>query len=163
MQLLDKHGIKIDCSVVPQLDLSFSPGRSVPYGNDYTKANIQPSYIHGNIFEVPMTSRKIRHLGEGTLKHKIKNLLMGENCWLRPISSNLKKLLFLTDYVEQEEKVDYLEFMIHSSELLPGGSPYCKTEKDVEQLYTLMEEYFSVLQSRGYVGVTLKEYTKIKG
>lgn len=163
LRVLDKYGIKTDCSVVPQTSFYALAGRSVAHGNDYTKARRIPSYIYGNILEVPMTARKIHRLGAGSLRHRLKNLLAGEQCWLRPLRTDLQALKNLTEYVEKEGEVDYLEFMIHSSELLPAANPYFQTTGDVEDLFACMEEYFSFLREKGYVGITLKEYTKQKG
>lgn len=48
--------------------------------------------------------------------------------------------------------------MIHSSELMPGGSPYFKTTQAVEELFLTIEKVFSLVKSKGYVGSTLYEY-----
>ena len=48
--------------------------------------------------------------------------------------------------------------MIHSAELMPGGSPYFKTEADIELLYSIMDTYFRQIVSAGYTGVTLSDY-----
>jgi hypothetical protein len=37
----------------------------------------------------------------------------------------------------------YVEFMIHSSELMPGGSPYFPSIESVEKLYRDLNELFS--------------------
>ena len=163
LRVLEKCGIKIDCSIVPQTSFYALAGRSVAHGSDYRRASRVPSYICGNIFEVPMTARKIRRLGAGSFKHRIKNLLLGERCWLRPLQMNAQALKRLTKQVEKERETDYVEFMIHSSELLPGANPYFQTEEDIEKLYECMEEYFSFLYKKGYVGVTLREYAQEKG
>lgn len=57
-----------------------------------------------------------------------------------------------------EPDTDYLEFMIHSSELMPGGSPYFQTEQDIESLYRTMQTIFSVIHRAGFSGMTLAEY-----
>ena len=49
-------------------------------------------------------------------------------------------------------------FMIHSSELMPGGSPNFKDENSIENLYIDIESIFSYAKSKGYVGITLREY-----
>ena len=162
LRVLEKCGIEIDCSVVPQTSFYALAGRSVAHGSDYTKASKVPSYLYRNIFEVPMTARKIHKLGVGSFKHRIKNLLLGENCWLRPLQMDAQTLKYLTEYVEREGETDYVEFMIHSSELLLGANPYFQTEEELEKLFVCMEEYFSFLQAKGYVGVTLKEYKEQK-
>jgi hypothetical protein len=56
---------------------------------------------------------------------------------------------------------DYVEFMLHSSEFMPGGSPTFKTQQDIEVLYRDLEQLFAWLQQRT-VGMTLAEYYQLK-
>ena len=60
--------------------------------------------------------------------------------------------------VSKEVETDYLEFMVHSSEMMPGGSPYFRTEKAIEKMYQDMEQFFAYVKELGYEGCTLKEY-----
>ena len=53
---------------------------------------------------------------------------------------------------------DYVEFMVHSSELMPGGSPYFKDERSINQLYIDLEELFTYVKHLGFEGITLNEY-----
>ena len=55
-------------------------------------------------------------------------------------------------------KDNYVEFMIHSSELMPNGSPYFKKTEDIDKLFKTMEKLFSYALKKGYVGCTLEEY-----
>ena len=66
-----------------------------------------------------------------------------------------KELISLVNKCKNE---DYLMFMIHSSELMPGGSPNFKTEEDIDKLYEIIENLFSYIQKQGFVGATLREY-----
>lgn len=56
---------------------------------------------------------------------------------------------------------DYVEFMLHSSEFMPKGSPTFQTDESIEQLYRDLESLFSWLQSRT-IGMTLSEYYQSK-
>ena len=47
--------------------------------------------------------------------------------------------------------------MIHSSELMPGGSPTFKSEEDIEKLYHDLEIIFERI-SKGFEGATVSEY-----
>ena len=49
------------------------------------------------------------------------------------------------------------EFMIHSSELMPGGSPRYPTARSIEALYGCLERLFAAAR-RDLVGLTLREY-----
>ena len=55
------------------------------------------------------------------------------------------------------EKRPYVEFTLHSSELMPGGSPTFPHKKDVEQLYRDLETIFRKA-SKHFVGSTLYEF-----
>lgn len=51
----------------------------------------------------------------------------------------------------------HLEFMIHSSELMPGGSPYFANEADIERIYTEIKALFEVV-SQHCRSMTLAEF-----
>ena len=48
-------------------------------------------------------------------------------------------------------------FMLHSSELMPGGSPTFRTEAQIEHLYRELAAIFSKARSLGYTGATFRE------
>ena len=50
--------------------------------------------------------------------------------------------------------------MVHSSELMPGGSPYFKNEYEIEVLYEVMNNYFHYLVECGYTGLSIGEYAQ---
>jgi hypothetical protein len=56
------------------------------------------------------------------------------------------------------EKLPVLEFMIHSSELMPGGSPYFRNRPDIERLYSDLDLLLSHASTMGISGATLAEY-----
>ena len=55
------------------------------------------------------------------------------------------------------EAVAHLEFMLHSSELMPGGSPAFKNASEIERLYEHLEMLFEDLAT-WCRGTTLKEF-----
>lgn len=139
---LARHGIRVDCSVTPEVDLSAIPGCEKNCGNDYRNVPKGTYRIHPDILEVPMTTRRVRHCREGSFKHRVKTLILGDGMWLRPLQKSVEPLKYLTERVLREKDCNHLEFMIHSSELMPGGSPYFQTEESVDVMYKVMEEYF---------------------
>lgn len=155
---LARHGIRVDCSVTPEMDLSQISGCSRNCGNDYRKAPKGIYKIHPDILEVPMTTRRIRHCRNGSLKHRVKTLLKGEEAWLRPIRHSVAPMKELTEKVIREGNGEYLEFMIHSSELMPGGSIFFKDADAVERLYKTMEQYFDYVTRLGYCGMTMQDF-----
>ena len=83
--------------------------------------------------------------------------VFGEGQWLRPIYKSVQELITLTEQVEREQS-DYLEFMIHSSEFMLGGSPYYKNAEEIEVLFEVMDKYFAYITKKGYIGSSLAEY-----
>lgn len=146
-----------DCSFTPEINLSTIPGCSRNIGNDYRNVNKTTHRLPNGVVEVPLTTRQIHHLAKGSLRHKASALIKGEKMWLRPHKKSLSDLLLLSNYVKDEGE-DYLEFMIHSSELMPGGSPYFKSEEEIELLYSIMQEYFGWISENGYKGDSLSDY-----
>ena len=158
LKSISRHGIRVDCSVTPETDLSRIPGCQTMCGNDYRKEPKGCYYIQPDLLEVPMTTRKLRHARQGSLKHRVKTLLCGESMWLRPLQMSVAPLKELTSKVMREKDCDHLEFMIHSSELMPGGSPYFKTNEDVEHLFATMDAYFNYISQLDICGATLQEF-----
>jgi len=57
-------------------------------------------------------------------------------------------------------KLPYLVMMFHSSELMPNCSIYRSDEKDIDQLYDLLEQLFQLLKDKGISATTLTEAAK---
>lgn len=160
-QLLKKYGYKVDCSVTPYVSWEKHLGESGLCGTDYRMYNKNTNEIIEGLLEVPMSIRKIKKTYDFTLKGIIKSLFFKEPTWMRPSTERIENLINLSDHIFNEKETDYLEFMIHSSEFMPGGSPYFKTEEDVEKLYKKLEKLFQHL-TENYIGATLKEYYELK-
>lgn len=80
--------------------------------------------------------------------------------WLRPSGGNVATM---QDVVTRTlaDGSDYVEYMLHSSEYMPGGSPTFKTPDDIERLYDSLEHFFAWLQPQ-VQGMTLAEYYQLK-
>jgi hypothetical protein len=50
--------------------------------------------------------------------------------------------------------------MLHSSELMPGGSPYNPTPESIEHLYRRLENLFKIVSRDGCEPVTLSEFAR---
>ncbi len=164
-KILKKYGYKVDCSVTPHVDWTNCVGVTGIAGSNYLKCPEKPYYIYEDILEVPMTIRR-KHMfvwerpySLYTLCREMKRFVFGRNQWLRPDGSLLEKpLMKLVDIVSAENQ--YLMFMIHSSELMPAGSPNFKTAESIERLYEIIEAVFRKATLLGYKGKTLKEYSE---
>lgn len=164
-RLLKKYGYKIDCSYTPGIDWSNHLGQTKDFkGPDYTKVEAYPHDIEG-IWEVPLISFK-KHIcfSCGSVREFLKSvyyLVFGKRIVLRPNGNNAAELKWLVSK-NAGSKNDYLMFMLHSSELMPKGSPTFPTEESIETLFADLEELFALI-SKDYTGITLSEYyDKIK-
>jgi len=157
-EILKKYGIITDCSCTPGISWKRNSGMTISGGSDYRYSNHYPHMIC-DILEVPVTIRHFSHyFSLRNVKHCIKTVFLGETIWLRPSFFSLKEMMDLVRNVSKEDDNDYLEFMIHSSELMPNGSPYFKNSFDVERLYSTMDSLFSFCMSLGYSGITLSDF-----
>lgn len=166
-ELLLKYGYKIDCSVTPNVSWTTCKGQTMnSCGNDYSEYPEEPYNIFSNnnksIYEIPMTIRTSNKfilpdkLSLKEMGRSIKHVFIRDVLWLRPNGKNLNKLIYLADFI-QESKSEYLMLMIHSSELMSGGSPTFGTKGDIEVLYRHMDILFQHI-SENFYGCTLKEY-----
>lgn len=163
--ILDRNGFLIDCSVTPLVNWSNIIGSTGTKGTDYSLYSTYPNMISEHILEVPMTIQRIHFFDKNRINcskaffSEVKKLIMGRTQWLRPDSSisikGLKKI------IDNNTSNDYLMFMIHSSELMPGGSPNFKDKMDIEKLYGLIELLFKHIYDLGYEGITLRDYREV--
>lgn len=172
--LLIEHGYLVDCSVTPKVNWCGAKGN--PGGNGGTDYSRFPTHAYfmdtnniaqeGNssLLEVPM-SIQYKHsaflnsikTGYDKLRGKVRSPSVN---WLRPMNGNVETMQQVVEKTLAEGS-DYVEYMLHSSEYMPGGSPTFKTEQDIEQLYRDLEMLFSWLQPR-VTGMTLAEYYQMK-
>lgn len=158
-KLLAQYGIKVDCSYTPFVSWNDCPGSTISGGADYRNIPLQPFY-KGTVLEVPMTIRRFFHIPTGSFKYKIKASLKRPPVWLRPSTSSVSMMKIILSKI-LNEPTDYAEFMIHSSELMPSGSPYYKSEDAIESLYKAIDEVFNYAIENNFEGCTLSEYYDI--
>jgi len=167
-ELLIEQGYCVDCSVTPHVSWKTTLGD--PNGRGGTDFSYYPESayffdLEKKLLELPMTiikhnrSHLINKLSElpkigRFIRHKLP-----QRTWLRPNIRNLKAMLALVKQAAVEKR-SYIEFMIHSSEFMPGGSPNFVNESQIEKLYKDMEHLFNLIQQKGFVGMTLKDYYK---
>lgn len=165
LRFLEKYHYLADATVTPGITWEKMYGNRIP-GRNYKNA-IMGAYELNNqnickrgssgVIEVPPT---LMMLPFEQLHDK--NLSIGRRItrryWLRPDGNNLKEMLMVMNKACKIQ-MDYMQFMIHSSELMPGGSPTFKTEKSIEQLYYDMEIVFAVA-ARYCKGIGVSDYAK---
>ncbi len=170
--LLDE-GYRVDCSVSPGLDWRGTPGD--PNGNggtDYSHFPDSPYFLSpsdisvptsGGLLEVPMTIRSSGLYRRAPWVYRIPLLRQAANRLvspalnhLCPAESNLRGVLRAARGARAEGAA-HLDFTLHSSELMPGGSPKFRDATDIERLYEDLEILFEEL-STWCRGMTLKEF-----
>lgn len=167
-EILNKYSYRVDCSVTPTVNWNKAPGQSPDsFGTDYSDFPITPYVIEKtDILEIPVTIRenhRIRTLKNCGLRKSINRISEARKgygpLWLRPKNSekNLDDLLYLVDIISRERKTDYLMFMLHSSEFMPGGSPSFTSEESIERLYKNLDILFKRI-SKNFLGCTFKDY-----
>lgn len=167
IDILADEGIIVDCSVTPGVNWSTSLGATGLPGSDYSACSSRPSLLRPGLLEVPMTIAPKRFFCAGNVRSvrsalgEVKRLALGRPCWFRPFphySANLLKALLRDVY--EDENSDYAMFMIHSSELMPGGSPSFPDAESIERLYAILEDVFSSACEMGFRGISLSDYAK---
>ncbi|OBF32946.1 hypothetical protein A5724_20130 [Mycobacterium sp. ACS1612] len=170
--MLVDHGYIVDCSVVP--GVSFSEQRGDPNRSGGPDYRVFPAHAYcidpqniGSIraeglLELPVTTMfrrpRIRWLGRmpavaGKVGRRLQDLV-----WLRPNGRNLEDMMWCVDRAMSENR-PYIEFMLHSSELMPGGSPYFPTTESVELLYEHLKVLFERI-AKSFAGETLTGYAE---
>ncbi|NUQ63587.1 MAG: deacetylase [Pirellulales bacterium] len=176
-RLLEHRGYLVDCTVTPHVSWRSETGDTDFRGCDYTSF---PGHAYlldlddirrpgcSALLEIPMSivpgpdpliARVLRRIGRKSRPlHRFADRFFPPQFWFRPNRHNghaLREFLG-RDSVAQ---AGYLQFMMHSSELMPGGSPRFPTEKSIERLYETLEELFAAARTR-FVGMTLAEYRR---
>ena len=156
-RILVENGYQVDSSVTPHLSWSRTLGDpSQSGGSDYSQFPETPYLVNledisrrgtSPLLEVPVTTQKIL-MKEGTTHFFVK--------WLRPNGRNLQALLRIMGQASEERR-ECVVLVIHSSELMPGGSPTFRQTADIESLYRDLEVLFTTV-SKMFYGVTLTDF-----
>jgi peptidoglycan/xylan/chitin deacetylase (PgdA/CDA1 family) len=175
-RILSEAGYLVDCSVTPHLSWRGHPGAPNGTGGpDFTHFPTQAYFLdlddiskpgNSSLLEAPMTvarseqplARRLHRLVRNAprlLRAPI-NRLFPPTCRLEPNGRNLRHLLRILRQAKEQGK-DYVQFTLHSSEIMPGGSSKFPSKESIETLYRHMEKLFMVAQDT-FAGLTLHEY-----
>lgn len=166
-RILVEHGYLIDGSVTPNVSWKAYPGN--PKGNggtDFSKFPENAYFIDLNdisrpgnspLLEIPVTVTQPYFppivdtcrsaLSVTKFTRRVSNRLFPKLTWLYPMRHNhrfLKRLLLRALH----EKRQFAEFMIHSSELMPGGSPTFQTQRSIDSMYATLEGLFALARDK---------------
>jgi hypothetical protein len=159
-RLLVDRGYSVDCSVTPHASwqqmrgdpaqrggTDFSRFPEVAYHmdlQDISRPGVSP------LLEVPMTilpssaqvARAVaKRLPQGSFIGRAWKRVFPPLLWLRPNGRNLRQMVQVLERVRLQQR-SYAEFMLHSSEFMPGGSPTFRTAESIERLYDHLEQLF---------------------
>jgi len=170
--MLLEQGYRVDCSVTPGIDWRGTRGDPRGSGGtDYTGFPLRPYFVDpddisrpsaSGLLEVPVTIhpsmlyRKAPWTYRIPLLRGMVNRLVPGLSWMCPGENGLRAMLRATCGA-REEGASHIEFMLHSSELMPGGSPNFRTESDIERLYEQIETVFEALAD-WCCGMTLQQF-----
>lgn len=167
LQILDELGYIVDTTVTPGINWAKIMKNDIAcdYTNEKRKTSMR--YKGTNLLEVPVSIRTCHLLNFDFSKgvkwnlKVIKRFITGKDCWLRPTGNNLNEMKAVVNSALNGIE-DYAMFMIHSSELMPEGSPTFKDSDSIEKLYNDLDKLFDYLKQKGFVGISLSNYAKLK-
>ena len=170
--MLLERGYRVDCSVAPGIDWSTMPGAPGGGGGpDYRGFPDRPYFLRppdiasrasSGLLEVPITIewstlfRRAPWLYRPPLIRGVANRISPAHSWLSPAENGLRGLKRAVRGA-RGRGASCIQLMIHSSELMPGGSPSFRTAEAIEHLYDRLEILFEEL-SLWCRGMTLKEF-----
>lgn len=172
VDLLESHGYLVDSSVDPFFNERTKGGPS------FAGAPLTPYYLSGDdpvrsgeshLLEIPVSSALNRRLPRSwerayadftpayTFRRTLRLLGVVRPVWLRPSYSSEEDMLWLAGRLLKNE-APVANIIFHSSELIAGGSPYNRTQEDVERFYRHLESLLGFLAERGAEGRTFREF-----
>ena len=172
---LEKLGYKVDTSVTPHVIWN---DKTREHPVDYRKAPEQPYFISsksliernfaGAILEAPVTisMRKASILKElKRTRFGLRDKIRAERpLWLIPVFSTLPEFIELTKEFEKRYYSSaniFFNMMFHNVEVMPGLSPYTRTEQDCQAYLQQLEKFFAYCSSNQIQSITLKDAYKI--
>lgn len=178
--VLCEFGYKVDCSVTPY-EKEILPGR---FGSepvrvtlpDYSTFPSEPYFLDESdisqpgslpLLEIPVTiipnygrilsAVYYNLIPKGIYRRLFRRILGTPVKWFRPLRRRPSGLMQVAKRKIRDNS-DYIMFMLHSSELMPGGSPQFRNEKEIDKLYEDIHRIFQWLYDRNVTGATCYEF-----
>ncbi|HUT10508.1 MAG TPA: hypothetical protein VMY42_08430 [Thermoguttaceae bacterium] len=170
-------GYRVDCSVTPHRNWAGELGD--PHGlggTDYTDFPSRPYFVDldridrpgdSPLLEVPVSILNTGSIMSRLLARTPSPIRRGLGrffpslIWLRPNGHNRSGMLRILRQAGRE-RWPCVEFMLHSSELMPGGSRKSRTPSHLERLYDDIEAVFSEAAD-AFAGAVLSEFRETYG
>lgn len=169
-----EEGFVVDSSVTPLTSWRDNPGMG-DGGPDFTGFTVEPFRVAGTgdpgLVEIPVTVLQTypvfdrfpalqRAYGwlpvRAVRKIFFSSYLQSQPMWLAPYPYYGSKDLALVWRRAEEAGVEVAVMNFHSSELMPGGSPFRPTPESIEDLYSCLDRLFTYVRERGgrFTGMT---------
>ncbi|OHB00189.1 MAG: hypothetical protein A3E94_01225 [Candidatus Zambryskibacteria bacterium RIFCSPHIGHO2_12_FULL_44_12b] len=163
VKVLKELNYTADSSVTPGISWHKTKGDPKGLGGpDFRHAPLFPYEISNDnilsqgesgIVEIPVTI-----LPTGGIIERIVRQATGHPRWFRIFPETTLNDLKIVYKAVLCKHLPYIQFMIHSSELMPGGSPYAKDENAMERTFGLIRDLFSFLKEQQVDGVTISQF-----
>jgi hypothetical protein len=169
-------GYEVDCSVTPHISWKRKLGDPAGEGGSDYSLYPQSAYFldlddlgregRSPLLEVPVTILSARRplarlipaaLRSAALVQRVLQRVFPAD-WLMPTRWNAARMPSILPRALREGRA-YVELAMHSSELMPGGSPNFRNEAEIETLYERLEALFESARGR-FRGATLAEYRR---
>jgi hypothetical protein len=169
---LEACGYLVDSSVDPFFNQRSKGGPS------FAGAPLGPYFVHpddprragsSSLLEVPISSALNRawppwlaaayadFTPSYWFRRALRLLRVARPIWLRPSYSSTEDMLWLARRLIDAGS-PALNVIFHSSELLPGGSPYNRTSHDVNRFFESLEALLAFAAEKGVAGRTFHEF-----
>ena len=152
---LEHAGYRVESSVTP---LFYEAHKAGP---DFVRAPLQPYFLSyddattpgtSSLLEIPVSAALNRRLPR-VLQHAyaraprpymtkriLRALRLVKMVWLRPSYSSLADMCALASRLERD-RVPVLNLLFHSSEAIPAGSPYNRTQDDLDRFLDRLDRF----------------------
>jgi hypothetical protein len=176
-RMLVDRGYAVDCSVTPHVSWRHRLGDPAKHGgSDYSRFPRDAYFVdladisrpgRSPLLEVPLTILSSRPRWVASLDRAVGSVPKARGAlarmfppvsWLRPNGTNRRRMLQIVKRAARARQ-RYVQFMLHSSELMPGGSPTFPGASDIEKLYADLEALFAEAH-RSCEGATLQEFAR---
>lgn len=170
---LERAGYLVESSVAP---LFFETHKGGP---EFVEASLRPYFLaydsavspgSSNVLEVPVSAALNRRLPKWlqhayaraprpyATKRALRALRVVRMRWLRPSYSSLADMCQLARDIAHED-VPVLNLLFHSSEAIVGGSPYNRTQAELEAFRERLERFLTyAVKDLGAKPVTFSEF-----
>jgi hypothetical protein len=154
---LERLGYRVESSVAPLFDESHKGGP------DFVGATLRPYYLayddarvpgSSSVLEVPVSAALSRRVpawverayakapSPYVTKRVLRALRLARMIWLRPSYSSLDDMRALARRIERES-IGVLNVLFHSSEAIVGGSPYNRSEAELDGFFDTLESFLA--------------------